>query len=798
MKKTKTARSAGSKAATKSAATSSGRAKTVTKTDGRSAKTGTLEAPTPANVDIPPQEGMITGQIKPQSKVTSSLRKQDADEHPPRLSNHKTRSAWFQNRAAWPVREAPTYNLMRERDLIRKTLLPLPGTAQWVCIGPTNVGGRLTSLVCHPKHPERLWAGSAGGGVWYSPDAGQSWQSQWYYQDILNVGSLAIDPEDPRIIYCGTGEANLSADSYPGVGIYRTTDSGTTWNLHATTEKSSIPQRIGVIAIDPFNSKHIRIGGVGYAEMGGGATDLGGLYTSLDAGVTWKRETFVAEKNYWCHSIVFHPTKQGTIYASFTTRGVHNGIYHTTDGGKTWKQLLKGLPSPDRIGRTALAISPSKPDVIYAFAADEASSSADKLLGVFRSANGGAKWVNVAGTSFAREHQISYGNTIAVHPSNPNHVICGGVNLYRTTDGGKNWDRVTRWNVSRGEANYAHADHHCLLMPAAAAGRIYDANDGGMDISEDGGLNWINRSNGLAVTMYYDMDVAQNDENVFGGGAQDNGTLTTATGGSNDHAELLGGDGGWIVFDPKDAGHIYASAQNLTIYRFCNGQNLDVTPPAPQEERDQVWMCYIAMDSNNARTVFTGSYRVWRTRDDGANWSPVSEPLDGSPISAIEIAPADSNRIYVGTLNGKFFRSLDGGDTWSANMASAMLPGFSITRLATHPQNAETIFATVANFGHSHVYRSQDGGANWADIDKGRLPDVPHHSMVIPPDAPETVYVCNDVGVFVTPDGGETWMNLTRNLPNTMIVDLAYQRKEGTLSAATYGRSLWRLRIKQA
>ncbi|MGH7810195.1 MAG: WD40/YVTN/BNR-like repeat-containing protein, partial [Candidatus Binatia bacterium] len=146
-------------------------------------------------------------------------------------------------------------------------LPPAPGTAQWQNIGPTNIGGRMTSIVYHPTNPERIWAGAAGGGVWFSPDAGRSWQPQWHNEEVLNVGALALDPNTPDLIYCGTGEANLSADSYPGVGIYRTLDAGRTWQLFAPSATTGIPRRIGAIAIDPFNNRHIRIGGVGFGEV---------------------------------------------------------------------------------------------------------------------------------------------------------------------------------------------------------------------------------------------------------------------------------------------------------------------------------------------------------------------------------------------------------------------------------------------------------------------------------------------------------------------------------------------------
>ena len=167
---------------------------------------------------------------RPLVKVTPGPRKERKPGGPgERLSNHKRRAVWFRARAAWPLREAPVARLVRERARARRDLAPAPGAAQWEAMGPTNIGGRVTSVACDPRNPDRVWVGSAGGGVWFSPDAGRSWQAQWHAQEVLNVGALAIDPANPRVLYCGTGEANLSADSYAGVGVYKTRNGGRSW-----------------------------------------------------------------------------------------------------------------------------------------------------------------------------------------------------------------------------------------------------------------------------------------------------------------------------------------------------------------------------------------------------------------------------------------------------------------------------------------------------------------------------------------------------------------------------------------
>lgn len=730
--------------------------------------------------------------------LTSGPRKRRVKGVPePRLTHHKARSSWFQARTTWPVREAPVQRLVQQRAQAEKTLAsPTAGAAQWESAGPSNIGGRMTCIVCHPAHPERIWAGAAGGGVWQSTDAGQTWQSFWNDQDVLNIGALAIDANNPDTLYCGTGEANLSADSYPGVGLYKSTDAGRSWHLLASSDRTGLPRRIGVIAVDPFDSSHLLIGGVGFGEVSQAHKDFGGLYVSSDGGVTWARHTFISENNYWCHAVVFHPKKRGIIYATMTERGMRNGIWRSTNGGKTWQHLTSGLPEAGRFGRTSLAISPSSPDVLYAFAQDEASGNSDLLLGVFRTANGGDTWKSVSGRHFAEEGQISYGNTIAVHPTDPNFVICGGVDLHLTKNAGKTWRQVTHWDANRGDPDYAHADHHGLLMPAAVPGRIYDPNDGGLDMSDNGGRTWTNRSNGLPITMFYDFDMAQSNGLIYGGGAQDNGTVITTDGASSTFFELLGGDGGWIVFDPNDAGHVYASYYNLSIYRFRGDQYADVSPPATKAERNSIWMAYIAMDPSNSNRVFTGSSRVWRTKDDGNNWTAVSAPLDGSPITAIDIAVANPQRVTVGTENGGIYRSLNGGDSWGSDISGATLPGHTITRIVSHPKDANRLYVTVANFGHSHVFRSNDGGVSWEDVDRGQLPDVPHHVVLIRPDELNRVYVGNDAGVYVFDEPAGTWANLTKNLPNAMVIDLVYHLKDGMLNAATYGRSVWRLRLK--
>jgi photosystem II stability/assembly factor-like uncharacterized protein len=789
--------------------------------------------------DVPPTDVPPTD-VPPTDVPPTPVPEEDAG-----TTTHKNRADWFGQRFSYPVREADVQPRLlalkpASKDLAAAQESTLITTSGWNPIGPSNFGGRTTSLVCDPNDPKIIYAGSAGGGIWRSRDAGKSWRPLWDNRrdfHVLSVGSLAITTDKQNIrLYAGTGEANLSSDNYPGIGVYMSNDGDKWYLLPPNGTPIALPPRIGAIAVDPAAPDRIFIGGVCHSD-----DDSCGMY--VFDGEKWAREGKLgalvsSDNNYYCHSIVF--SSDGKIFTGVDARGSQSGIWRYKDN--RWEHLTKGLPPGDQFARTSLAVARSQPNVIYALASDRTGG----VLGVFRSEDEGERWSEIGNGRFRDEGQMSYNNCIAVHPENPDYVIWGGIELHRTKDGGNTWQTVTDSSLSKlakGSTRYVHQDHHALLIvPQAEDILVYDGNDGGVSVSEDGGDTWDIRSRGLGTTMFYDIDVAQGDSKgrIVAGGTQDNGTLMTncarlsaATGQpSNSLAEFrlkVGGDGGWVIYDPTDTTHFYASSERMHIYRRRVGVPLQqVTPPGlTADERDAIWMAFIEMDSDDPNIVFTASDRVWRTLDDGKSWR-ASRSLDGSPVSAIEVATKNHRRIYAGTENGGFFRSLDGGDTWSQNMAGAVLPGRIITRIETRPSGEDAVYVTVGSVGtvmqylrrpyevrdnsstdqstpsvaspstipFSHVFRSPDGGETWEDADPDRtLPNVPHLALAFETNSPYRLFVAGDVWIYMLDETGwdkrGKWREYTDNLPSVIITDLVYHRPTKTLSAATYGRGLW-------
>jgi photosystem II stability/assembly factor-like uncharacterized protein len=724
------------------------------------------------------------------------------------FSTFKRHSAWFAQRGSETLHDVHAGELedfWRRREK-SSHVAKLP---KWECLGPFNIAGRVTSLIAHPADPRRLWAGAAAGGVWSSADGGGSWRSCWPKWASPNIGALAIDPADPDVIYCATGEANLSPDCYPGTGLYVSRDGGANWALLAAAGTHNLPRRIG--ALLPLKLAHstLYLGGVTLNEQ-----HPAGLYGSSDGGRTWRREDGPSSSNYWCHSLAAHP--DGFLLAGLELGGAQTGIWRGGNGA--WKQLRGGLPSGDKTGRISLAIAPSRPNTVYALVADRLGS---EVLGVFRSRDGGERWRKVGGAHFAEEGQSCYSNTIAVHPDDPDTVVCGLYDIHSSRDGGATWARASHWDAEEDSPRYVHSDQHAILLPGGNL--IYAANDGGVAASEDFGETWAMRPRGLVNTMFYDIDVASSNGRIFGGGAQDNGSLVAGVSGKEgDFLRVLGGDGAWMVFDPEDEHHVVGSRSDIHIFRHIAPRHWgedywkEISPKGmKQDEHHQNAIAVLAMDPAHPRTVWVGSRRLWRTVTDGREWQPVSPELDGSAITAIEIPPHAPGQVWAGTRNGGIFRSLDGGQTWSGDLSGPEIPARVITRIESHPRKASRLVVTVGGTGMvsramprarrreavsitsgmedvAHVFLSEDGGLSWRPIGASGMPNVAYHAAVFETHQPYRLFVANDCGVWMTEDLA-AWTDVSTSLPNAMVSDLVYHHRDRSLTAATYGRGIWRV-----
>ncbi|MGD8394016.1 MAG: FlgD immunoglobulin-like domain containing protein [Candidatus Eiseniibacteriota bacterium] len=723
---------------------------------------------------------------------SANLVLESAEQAPP-TAGLKVPNEWFFLQRAWPhpdINQAARLAAVEQATRLRSEAEDLQ--EPWQPVGPSNIGGRIADVAAHPTDPLICYAGAAAGGVFKTTNAGQNWVPLMDQEASLSIGSIALDPNDPETLYVGTGEPNGGGGSvtYGGTGVLKSTNGGATWEsigLAAT-------RYIGRVKVDPSNSSRVFVAALGSLFSTGPDR---GIYRSTDSGGSWEHVLAVNDSTGGI-DLAIHPTDSNVIYAAMWERvrranylnygGPASGLFRSTDGGDTWHELVNGLPTGPDVGRIGISLCRDTPEILYAIYAD---ASPGYFMGVYKTTDGGDSWFQTNDGVLSNVFS-SYGwwfGNIRVDPVNPDRVFVLGLDFYRSTNGGASWSSA---------AGSMHVDHHGLDFTVDPS-FIYEGNDGGMYLSTNGGTLW-NQLPDLPATQFYTVEVDHQLPQRRYGGTQDNGTNRTLTGNLDDWHQILGGDGFYCQVDPSNNSYVYAEYQYGSLFRSVNGGgSFSSAQSGLNSQRN--WSMPVMVDPSNPSTLYTGTDRVYRSTNRAQSWSAISGLLTNGPgngnitfgtVTTVAVAETDPQVIWAGTDDGNVWVTFDGGGSWF--QVDAQLPDRWVTRVAVDPTDATISYVTISGFRWDeplpHVFRSTNFGASWTDV-SSNLPEMPVNDLVVDPDAPSTLYVATDLGVYVTHDTGGNWTALGAALPGVVITDLELHQPTRTLVAATFGRSMW-------
>ncbi|AFL81190.1 hypothetical protein Aeqsu_1709 [Aequorivita sublithincola DSM 14238] len=665
----------------------------------------------------------------------------------------------------------------------------------WQFSGPLNVGGRITDIEIPSSQPDVYYVGAASGGIFKTVNAGTDWTPIFDDQQMLSIGDIEISKSNNDLIYVGTGEVNAGGGSlvYDGDGIYKSNDGGTTWQSKGLPDIGSV----GKIVLDPNDNNTAFVGAMGPLFKN---SSNRGVYKTSNGGDSWQQVLFVSDST-GVVDMSIHPTNGNIVYAASWERirrpnrrqygGITSGIYRTTDGGTNWTELTSGLPSSaSQKGRISIDISQSNPNVLYA----RYASTSGSIQGVYKTVNGGDSWTAVNSSQLTDVGFHWWFGGIFIDPTDENVLYNVDFNVQKSTNGGASWND---------SFINAHVDQHAMAFNASASNEILLGNDGGLYASSNGGAS-ATKNLKLPITQFNRMYVDAQNPNKIYGGAQDNSTSRTQTGGLSDWNIIYGGDGFQPLVDPTNTNVIYALYQYGALGKSTNngGSFFSATNGISGGDRNN-WDTPITFDPNNSQTLYFGTNKLYKTTNAAGNWSAISPDLTNGPhngnltfgsITTISVSQFNSQVIYVGTDDGKASVTQDGGATWTD--ISAGIPNRWVTKILASKENANTVYLTLSGyrFGENvgHVYKSIDFGNSWVDISIS-LPDIPVNDIA--QDSFGNLFVGTDVGVLATKDEGANWTVLGENLPSAVVSDLFIHENSQFLYAATFGRSSYKIDI---
>lgn len=680
-------------------------------------------------------------------------------------------------------------------------------------IGPAIMSGRIIDMEPHPTNPRIIYAGTAGGGVWKSNDAGTTF-NPIFDDHAQSIGAVALDPNDPdKVIYVGTGETWTRNSVSVGDGLYKSVDGGTNWKKIGLEAS----ERIANIAVNPQNSQEI------YAAVLGALwsdSEERGVFKSSDGGATWERILYV-DASTGCADFAMDPENPNILYASmwefrrtawsFESGGDNSALYKSTDAGKTWNKIHNGFPE-GKLGRLAIAVAPSDPNILYTVIEAEE----DKRKGLYKSEDAGANWKQL-NNDFGITVRPFYFSRITVDPKNPDVIIKGGLSGSISRDGG-----LTFKNLGN-----MHSDIHDVVFGIKDSDILYAGTDGGVYRSWNGGTTMEIVEN-LPLSQFYHISVDDAEPYNVYGGLQDNGSWygpSSAPGGVQArHWNSIGGGDGFRVLKHPTKNIIYSEMQGAAnIWRYDVDNKLVKTiQPLPKEGDPKLrfnWNPPIAVSATNPDRFYVGSQFVHVSNDMGDNWKIISPDLttndkskqdqeesgglsmdnsgaeNHTTIFTIAESTLDENVIWVGTDDGNVQVTKDGGKTWENTVAN--VPGLPANTWVYHIEASTHDKATAyAVFdGHTtgdmkpYAYKTTDYGKTWKNI---ITDEVYGFARNLQEDYvnPDLLFLGTEFGLYVTLDGGNSWAKFTNNMPAAAVHFIDLQKKTNDLVMGTHGRGV--------
>jgi photosystem II stability/assembly factor-like uncharacterized protein len=684
-------------------------------------------------------------------------------------------------------------------DKVSGSKLPIFSSA-WTNIGPVNSAGMTKSLAFDPTNSNIMYAGAIAGGVWKTVNAGGSWTA---LTDLvipdLSVASVAVDPNSPNTIYAGSGDPSVAADGFPGTGLYKSTDGGSTWNKIGAPK---LPGTVNKVLVDPNNSAIV------YACS---YDNNRGLYRSTDTGSTFTK-VFPTTKN--ADGIIWDIEAAQIILGKQILYCVEGnnpggtstecGVYKSLDDGATWIKISNGgLPAGNLIGKAAIAIPTGEKTKVYCFIATPGGD----LQGLYRSVNSGITFsqvANVPSTIFNPQGngaQGWYDLYLGITPSTAvnDTLYIGGVEAYYSFNSGSSWNVYSSYQTFDGP----HVDNQSIAIDPNNSRNVFIGTDGGVYRSTDAGADWAYRSTGFETMRFYHIGLDAKDNLKTYGGAQDQG-LWKLTSGQNS-SFIFGGDGFQPIVDPTNSNIIYTEGPFGDLYKSSDGgsnfSQIDdpafIQGNANFEPSD--WETPVAMGPKNHLSLFEGRQRLWHSQDGGNSWNTVSPHFTYNNndylVESIGLSPSDINYYYVGLEGGKIQVSVNGGTTWTDR--SAGTPNGRVRSIVCSPTDASWALAgfEVFSSGSARVLLTTNAGATWTNVSGGSgkiLPGVPVNCLAIDSTDPKNIwYAATDNGIYYTRDAGSTWSIAGSGLGLAPCIDVQVHANKTTIRVGTHGRSIY-------